>query len=291
MTIASVVIPAHDEAALLDNTLRTLLRDLEPGALEVVVVANGCSDDTASVALSVPGVQVVETPEASKAAAVALGNRIAGSFPRVHLDADCVISGRDVLSLARAVEAPGVLAAGPRRVLMTSSASWWVRAYYRVWERLPGVRAGLYGRGVIALSRAGQERVARLPQVMSDDLAVSEAFEPDERRIVDSARVLIRVPSTARDLVRRRVRVATGNLQADQLRLRRPGSATSPRTLAAIALKDPRMLICVPVFIATGLVARRQAWRAVRRGDYTTWLRDESSRVALPRDERRVTTG
>jgi hypothetical protein len=34
----------------------------------------------------------------------------------------------------------------------------------------------------------------------------------------------------------------------------------------------------VAVFLAVALVARRQAAREVRRRDYSTWLRDESSR-------------
>jgi hypothetical protein len=278
--MASVVIPAHDEAALLGGTLRTLLDELVPGTLEVVVVANGCSDDTVAVARAVPGVRVVEIPEPSKSAAVALGNRVAATFPRVHLDADCAISGVDVLRLVWTLDEPGVLAAGPARVLDTASASWWVRGYYRVWEQLPGVREGLYGRGVIALTRAGQERVDALPPSLSDDLAVSDAFDPRERRIVPAASVAIRVPRTARDLLRRRVRVVTGNHQADLLGLRRPGSATSVRTLLGLAVHDPWLLPRIPIFVATGLLARARSRRAVRRGDYTTWLRDDSSRIS-----------
>lgn len=280
-TQASVVIPAHDEAALLGETLRVLLDDVEPGALEVVVVANGCSDDTVAVArLARGGVRVVEIPEPSKSAAVEVGNRSVSTFPRVHLDADCVISGRDVLRLVQALEEPGVLAVGPARVLRTGSASRWVRWYYRVWEQLPGVRQGLYGRGVIALARAGQERVDALPRMLSDDLAVSEAFDPAERRIVSEATVAIRVPRTARDLLRRRARVATGNHEADRLGVRRPGSATSVRTLLTIAAQDPRLAPGVAIFLVTALVARVRSLHAVRRGDYTTWLRDESSRAA-----------
>jgi len=290
MASASVIVPAHDEAALLGATLRALLSDVEAGALEVVVVANGCGDDTAALARSVPGVRVLEIAEASKAAAVAVGNEVARTFPRVHLDADCVIAGPDVLRLVRAVTEPGVLAAGPARRLDTAGASWWVRGYYRVWERLPGVRAGLYGRGVVALSAEGQRRVDGLPRVQSDDLAISEAFAPEERRVVPEAVVAIRVPRTARDLLRRRVRVATGNHQADRLGIRRPGSSTSPRTLARIARREPRLLPALTVFVTTALAARALAQGAVRRGDYTTWLRDESSRAgdrAVERGDRR----
>ena len=163
-----VIIPAHDEAALIGGTLRTLLTGAPAGALQVVVVANGCLDATAAIARTFPDVRVVELDTASKAAALAAGARTAGDLPRVHLDADCAISGADVLRLVRALDEPGVLAAAPARHLRTARSSWWVRGYYRVWERLPGVRDGLYGRGVIALSPEAQRRIDLLPPVLSE---------------------------------------------------------------------------------------------------------------------------
>jgi hypothetical protein len=226
----------------------------------------------------VPGVRVLEIPEASKAAAVAVGNRATSVFPRVHLDADCAITGPDVIRLVAGLDGD-VLAASAGRRLVLDRSSWLVRSYYRVWEELPQVRDGLFGRGVFALSAAGQARVDALPRVMGDDLAVSEAFGPHERRIVTGAVVTVRAPRTARDLLRRRVRTATGNRQADGLGVRRPGSATSVRTLARMALTDPRLAPRVPIFLATGLLARWMSRRAARAGDYTTWLRDESSRT------------
>lgn len=278
-SVVGVVIPAHDEAAVIGANLRLLTAGVEPGRLDVVVVCNGCHDDTAAAARSVAGVRVLEIPEASKSAAVAIGNQATSVFPRVHLDADCAISGQDVLRLAAAL-GTGVLAASPARRLELGRSSWFVRSYYRVWEQLPQVRAGIFGRGVFALSAAGQARVDALPQVMSDDLAVSDAFGDDERRIVPEAVVTVRAPRTARDLIRRRVRAATGNRQAGELGVRRPGSATSMRTLARMAVRDPRLAPRIPVFLGTGLLARWMSRRAVRAGDYTTWLRDESSRTA-----------
>jgi hypothetical protein len=242
------------------------------------VVCNGCHDDTAAVARTVSGVRVLEIPEASKTVAVTVGNRAATVLPRVHLDADCAISGADVVRLVEAL-GDGVLAASAARRVVLDRSSWVVRAYYDVWNQLPQVRAGLFGRGVFALSAAGQARVDALPHIMSDDLGVSEAFEPDERRVVAEAVVTIRAPRTVRDLVRRRVRAATGNRQADDLGVRRAGSVTSVPTLARMALHDPWLAPRIPLFLGIGLLARWLSRRAARSGDYTTWLRDESSRA------------
>lgn len=277
--VASVVIPAHDEAQVIGRTLSGLVDRAGGCRLEIVVVCNGCTDGTAAVARRYPGVRVLEIPEPSKQAAVAVGNRAATTYPRIHLDADVTISCADVLLLARALRG-GVHAAAPSRVVQVRRSSWVVRSYYRVWERLPQVRDGLFGRGVIALSEEGQRRVDALPRVMSDDLAVSEAFAPAERRVVDDAVVVVHAPRTTADLVRRRVRVVTGNAQAADLGIRHASSVTTPGVLLRMGARDPRVGVRVPLFLGIGLVARWRSRRAVRAGDFTTWLRDESSRAA-----------
>lgn len=275
--LASVVIPAHNEARGIRANLVKLLVGLPPGALDVVVVCNGCTDDTAAVARSVLGVRVLEIPEASKRRAVEVGNRTTRLFPRVHLDADVTLGGPDLVRLVDALREDGVHAVAPERVVPTGSSSWAVRAFYRVWQALPQVREGLFGRGVVALSSTGQARVDALPAMMSDDLAMSEAFAEHERRIVPDAVVVVRPPRTVADLVRRRTRVATGNAQYDGSGAGR--TSTSLVTLAGMGLRDPRVGLCVPVFLGVALRARRGARKAVRAADFTTWLRDESSRA------------
>ena len=281
---ASVVVPAHDEEAVLARTLAALHRGLPADlVLEVVVVCNGCTDDTAGVArrfaASHPGVRVAEVPEASKAMAVAAGNDLATAFPRLHLDADVEVEGPSVARLLRAVGHGGVHAAGPRRVVERSRSSLVVRCYYDVWERLPQVRDGLFGRGVVALSRTGQERVSALPRVLSDDLAVSEAFAADRARGGRECRGRRARSTRHRDLLRRRVRVVTGNRQADDTGIRGSGAATSLRTLGRLARDEPRLLPRMVVFLGVTLVARRRARAAIAAGDFATWERDESSRA------------
>jgi hypothetical protein len=275
--LASVVIPAHNEARGLASNLAHLLAGLPDGALDVVVVCNGCTDDTAVVARSVPGVRVLEIPDASKSRAVETGNRATAVFPRLHLDADVSMTGADVVRLVDALREDGVHAVAPERVVASAGSSWLVRAYYRVWQALPQVRDGLFGRGAFALSEVGQARVDALPSFMSDDLAVSEAFAADTRRIVTGARVTVRPPRTVHDLVRRRTRVVTGNAQYDGSGASR--TSTSLASLVVLGLRHPSVGLCLPVFLGVTLRARWVARNAVRAADFTTWLRDESSRA------------
>ena len=91
-SLASVVIAAHNEAAVIDRCLDALLADAAPGELDVTVVANGCTDDTAAVAGTRAGVRVVDLPEPGKVAALNAGDAVAVGFPRLYLDADVVLS-------------------------------------------------------------------------------------------------------------------------------------------------------------------------------------------------------
>jgi hypothetical protein len=159
-----------------------------------------------------------------------------------------------------------------------SGRPWPVRWYYDVWTRLPEVRRGLFGRGVLAVSALGHARVAALPAVMADDLVISLAFAEPERVVVPDATVLIRPPRTAGDLLRRRVRVETGTSQLEHAGDRPAASArTSGRDLLAMLRAEPRLVVRMPVFLAFAVLARTRARRAVRDDD-PSWLRDESSR-------------
>jgi glycosyl transferase family 2 len=276
---ASVVIPAHNEETGIGRLLTGLLDGMSPGEFEILVVCNGCTDRTAEIAGGFgPAVTVIEIDQPSKQLALAAGDDRAGWLPRVYLDADLELGSADLRALVAAVSEPGVLAAGPARVLPRTGVSWPVRAYYRIWEQLPQVQSGLFGRGVIALSAAGHQRVRQLPPSMSDDLAISEAFRPAERRVAESATVLIHPPRTLRDLLRRRIRVVTGNSQLDSRGGRGSDARTSPAVLLGLLRRQPANLPGVVIFSSVAVVAKLAARRRIRAGDYQTWLRDESSR-------------
>ncbi len=76
MTMISVIIPAHDEGSVIARTLEAMTNGAAPGELDVIVVCNGCTDDTAAVARRFgPPVRVIETDIAGKSHALNLGDQ------------------------------------------------------------------------------------------------------------------------------------------------------------------------------------------------------------------------
>lgn len=277
--IASVIVPAHDEERSIGRLLQGLTTAAGEQSLELIVVPNGCTDATAARAAAFPHVQVVEIPESSKRLAMRGGSAVATVFPRVYVDADVEIDAESVLRLVDALLSGTVHACGPSRHYELDGVSRLARWYYDVWQELPQAREGLFGRGVIALSEEGQRRFEGAAEAMADDLLISELFSPEERRVVETASVVVHPARTLPALLRRRVRVRTGNAQADAGRWRSASARTRPATLVGLVRRRPSLALKMPVFLAVAALSSCRARRAVRRGDFTSWLRDESSRT------------
>jgi hypothetical protein len=280
--VVSVVIPAHNEASVVGRLLSGLLAGAAPAEFEIWVVANGCTDDTAEIAGAFADVKVLISPQADKHAAMRLADEHAEGFPRLYVDADVELGSQDVRALAAAFDDAGVLAAGPSRALPNERRPWTVRWFYDVWDELPVVRAGLFGRGVVGVSREGWERLRALPPLLGDDLAASLLFEPSQRRVVPEATVVVHPPRTARALLKIRTRALVSTLQAaddSQLASASGSARTSISDLRAIAAASPvRATPKVVWFMVLTVATKIRARRAVRTKDFRTWHRDDTSR-------------
>ncbi len=279
--MTSVVIAAHNEAAVIERCLRALVGGDASTSFDVTVVANGCTDDTARLAAEFPGIRVIENGIASKAAALNAGDRVALGFPRVYLDADVVVGAEDIHAVCEALQERSILAAVPERHLDLTGRQWPVRAYFSINSRLPVVRTGLFGRGAIGLSEAGRARFDAFPMMMADDLFLDSLFSASEKVEVRGARSLVEPPRTTLDLVNRLVRVRRGNsaLRAAAARgeIRtdvRPADRWS--WLRDVVLPHPWL---APAAVCYLVITTMAAVRARRVGASSTiWERDQSSR-------------
>jgi glycosyltransferase involved in cell wall biosynthesis len=274
--IASVVIPAHNESAVIGRTLDSLADGSAAGKLDIIVVANACTDGTAQIA-SREGVRVLETPISGKAHALRIGDEACAAFPRIYLDADVVLTGEDVQQLIAPLGRNGVLAASPTPRWNLASASWIMRHVHKVHDALVAPSRGLAGVGVYVLGEAGHARAFPIPEVViSDDEWVERSFYPNERVVVTSARCVVRPATNVSAHLRRRVRVRLGNrqldslgkpAQSDRLRLKSLGRLVTQRKVSVL---DAACYL--GVLTADRLMTRRQ-----RDGDIA-WSTDPSSR-------------
>jgi hypothetical protein len=149
---------------------------------DVIVVCNGCTDDTAAIARSFgQPVRVIETELPSKPYALNLGDQAAESFPRLYADADVMITLGPIRKLAKRLDQCDVLAVAPTPQIDLAVCSWPVRACSDITARFPSAQEGIGGSGVYALSKAGHQRFREFPMVASNDGYVRIQFRPAER--------------------------------------------------------------------------------------------------------------
>jgi glycosyltransferase involved in cell wall biosynthesis len=281
----SVVMPAHNEGRVIRRTLTALTRGAADGEMEVIVVCNGCTDDTAAVARAFGGpVRVIETPVAGKIAALNLGDAAAQGFPRVYIDADVLLPLASLRKLAQRLEAGPILAAAPRPSFDVTGCAWSVRAYYDINGRLPSVREGIGGSGVYALSQRGRGRFGAFPELTADDGFVRIQFSPEERETLMDCHSTVFAPQCLSDLIAIKTRSHFGSYE---LRRHFPELwANKGRSNGGELLrlwKNPLLWPKLTAYCYVKLMARSRARRRLRRGLMKTWERDESSRqMALP---------
>ena len=248
-----VIVPAHNEEAVIGRTLRALLESAAPGEFEVLVVCNGCTDRTAALVRSeFPSVRVLERSEASKTAAINAGLRET-SGPRVLLlDADIELSTDAARALVAALDKPGTDAAIGCMDIDDSASSAWVRAFYRIWKEHPYLARGKFA-AAIALTREAVVRIGELPAIVADDSYLWRTIPAERTVVVDSVRFRVRVPRTLDALVRVRSRVHRGNRQLDQLVARREQELAAPKwdllRRIAFRMQDKAMFLKVTLKI------------------------------------------
>jgi glycosyltransferase involved in cell wall biosynthesis len=275
--IGSVVIPAYNEAAVVQRCLDSLLAGFTPGELDVVVACNGCTDDTADIVRSTwPNVHVIEIAEASKAAALRAADEMLSTFPRIYLDADVILPTTSARRVIESLRFDVNVAVRPRYIYDTSRSSVLVRSYFRALSRVQATTNSLWG-GVYALSQAGRGRFTAYPDLVADDMFANQHFDPSEIKILDDAPATITTPRHIYDLFHVAQRRHKGNADI-RSRPDGPPSSTSStvHNLLSTAPTGLQAAIDTLFFFAFAIAVRA----SIAISPPTGWSRDESSRTA-----------
>ncbi|MQY42241.1 glycosyltransferase [Epibacterium sp. SM1969] len=274
MKTMSILIPAHNEADEIAQCLDAVYRSNLPQDLraEVLVLANGCSDQTAKIAREIPcpagwDLNVLEIETGGKLNALNQGDRAAGGDILIYLDADVRISPDLLAELATLLDHtdPRYASGRPEVFCNTSAFS---RAYGRLWVNLPFVTKGVPGFGVFAMNRTGRARWGDWPSIIADDTFARLMFSPHERHLAQAG---YRWPlvSGLGNLIRVRRRQNAGVAEIEQkypeLLQNDDKSAPSRAEIVSLAVKKPL------AFLAYAAVSLGVKTPLFRKGGY--WAR------------------
>ena len=219
----SIIIPAHNEAAVIDQTLASILsngEDWRP-TWRIIVAANGCTDDTVSIIQeNWPYVTVLDLPEPSKVNALKAAMADIKDGVVVVLDADITVSLRALQALVAPLmsghDSNGAIAAVGRFQPNTTASDWCVRLFYQAWALHPYFDGGKFG-GCYALGQAAHELLRTMPSVINDDEYVARQVSALGAVASTNCTFSTLAPRTVRELIRVRSRIQRGNRELHQM--------------------------------------------------------------------------
>ena len=265
----SVIIPAHNEQDYISACLDALLAQQNtPATVEVLLMANACTDATIARALpykqrfAAKGWKLrllrVKTP--GKVHALNCADRAASGEALIYLDADVICGPNMLAQLADALSTDQPRYASGK--LQVAPAKTWIsRQYGHTWAALPFMQSPAVGAGLFAVNRAGRARWGAFPGIISDDTFVRLQFTPKERIEVPEVYIWPLVEGFT-NLVRVRRRQDAG---VDEIADRYPDlmnrEAKQPPNTKALFLRAPVSFLCyAAVKLAVKLRKKDAGW-------------------------------
>ncbi|HEX2312943.1 MAG TPA: glycosyltransferase, partial [Thermomonospora sp.] len=223
----SVIVPAYNEEAGIEATLRSLLDTDHPALLEVIVVDDGSTDGTAAIVagLNLPRVRLVRKPNGGKPSALNLGISHARADVVVMVDGDTVFQRDTLRHLVAPLANPSVGAvSGNTKVANRGGLlGRWQHIEYvigfnldrRMFDLLqcmptiPGAIGAFRRRALLAVGGVSEDTLA-------EDTDLTMAICRAGWRVVyeETAIAWTEAPATLRQLWRQRYRWCYGTLQA-----------------------------------------------------------------------------
>lgn len=192
-TALSIIIPANNEAAMIADCLQHVLASDGPSRAQIIVAANGCTDQTVAIAQGFATTAarrdwqlvVLDLEEGNKLTALNAAEQIATGNSLVYLDADVTVSPPLLNQIAKVLDADQPRYASGA-LQFSHSPSLATRLYARTYARVPFIANGLPGAGLFAVNRAGRALWGEFPKIISDDTYVRLLFTPDQRVRVEA---------------------------------------------------------------------------------------------------------
>jgi cellulose synthase/poly-beta-1,6-N-acetylglucosamine synthase-like glycosyltransferase/peptidoglycan/xylan/chitin deacetylase (PgdA/CDA1 family) len=223
----TVVVPAYNEEAGIEATVRSLVATDYPGRMEIIVVDDGSTDRTAEIAasLGLPGVRVIRQPNGGKPSALNTGIAQAAHDILIMVDGDTVFEPSTIGNLIQPLADPSVGAVsgntkvGNRRGMIGR----WQHIEYVIGFNLDRRAFDLLGCMATVPGAIGAFRRSALTSVggvsldtLAEDTDLTMAICRAGWRVVyeEHARAWTEAPTSLGQLWRQRYRWCYGTLQA-----------------------------------------------------------------------------
>jgi len=255
-----VIIPVHNGAHCLGETLGNLATQTRAG-MTVVVVVNGSSDKSAEVgccglekiASTGASTRLLVLPSASRAKALDAGDAIVGDVDRLYIDQDAIL-GPHALERIYSALRDGADFIGAKAEWRGGTSA--VQAAMAAWNALRYVERSPATAGAYAVSAAGRRRWADWPDNIPDDKFARLNFRPAERRRLPDAVYGVEAPTNFSDLVAARCRYHRSNiaLRTAYPELLQNDLSRGPTNLAGLSLRQvPGLSILLAAHMAARL--------------------------------------
>jgi len=280
--MATVIIPAHNEAGVIEACLESIINQAEID--NIIVACNGCTDNTADIVRKqYPSIHCLDISTPSKVNALneaeTFARELGLTFPVYYIDADTRLSENCVQRVNQYLETNDILLAAPTPIINTSHSSWIVKTYYKVWVNLPYIKEGVIATCSYIITEEGRNRFEKFPDVINDDGFIRCNFWNREISNVPGAEIYIRAPRDLYSLIKIKTRARLGNMQllaSGQCKViedKQYGSVMKSRLLS-------RNWFSTIIYIGiAGIIRIRSKKQFKRLKDYR-WEKDLSSRGA-----------
>lgn len=272
----TVIIPAYNESSCIIPTL-THYKALASQDVQVIVVPNGCIDNTAELVRdNFEKMVVLELKNGSKIAAINEGLKVA-KYPHVLIqDADVEIDEHSLRTMVDFIKSESYLFASPVTNL-SISGSFWIRRYYDFLMITPAFQKGMVNSGAYLLSPEACEKLGIFPQVIADDGYVKGVLNPNNLVKIADCYSLVKTPTDLWSLIKIKTRSKLGNMQLASIRKSPIAGDNGLLKLLKLGIKHNSLLSCL-IYISVTFTTILRAKYQLKFGRPTFWERDESTR-------------
>jgi len=274
--MASIIVPAHNEAAVIQACLDSLVT--QAGIDTLIVACNGCSDNTAKLVKAYPDVICLNIDKPSKTNALNEAEKHISSYPIFYLDADTQLQAGAIQTITqRLADNAHLKLVAPMPNINVSQSSWLVKQYYKTWLSLPYIQSGVIATCSFIVTEAGRKRFDHFPDVINDDRFIHCQFKADEISNISGTEIYIQAPRSVYSLIKIKTRARLGNMQLQQL-----GLCPEPKNKPYVNSMKSRLLskecLAALVYYSIASVIRVRSWIQLKRIANYTWEKDLSSR-------------